>query len=192
MVNNIHIVGTLTQFNHLHANVYSGILEISRSSEAIDQVYFTTINPGMTVQSKYDIKGEIHTLNLSQEEADKKRHKKITFVKALSVSEVELSSKDINEVLLGGYLAKRELVRKTPLGRTIQDIIIAVPGEKKKSYYVNSIIWGTDTEILKKCDIGQKLLVTGRLQSRNYEKNGMIHTVNELSCSGILFDEAKI
>ncbi len=77
---------------------------------------------------------------------------------------------DINEVILTGFLCKQPSYRITPLGREICDLILAVNRSQRRSDYLPCIGWGRLSRRLAKLEVGSKLRLKGRLQSRQYEK----------------------
>lgn len=76
-----------------------------------------------------------------------------------------------NEVILQGYLCKTPSYRKTPFGREITDILLAVNRPFGRSDYIPVIAWGSNARIAAKLDVGSKLHIEGRIQSRDYEKH---------------------
>lgn len=75
-----------------------------------------------------------------------------------------------NEVELIGYICKTPIYRETPFGREIADVLLAVNRHYNKSDYIPCIIWGKNAKFISKLDVGSKLKVWGRLQSRAYQK----------------------
>ena len=83
----------------------------------------------------------------------------------------------INEVMIEGYLCKTPVYRITPFGREIADMLIAVNRSFGKSDYIPAIAWGRNARFVSTAEVGQKLYLMGRLQSRLYEKkleNGLV------------------
>ena len=78
-----------------------------------------------------------------------------------------LTQNDANFV---GYVCKNPIYRKTPLGREIADVLIAVNRTYKKSDYIPCILWGRNAKYCENLEVGTKVKVNGRIQSRNYEK----------------------
>ena len=91
------------------------------------------------------------------------------FVKEIEIKELE-EVEMLNEVTLEGFLCKKPVYRKTPLGREISDVIIAVNRTYKKSDYIPCILWGRNAKFSESIEIGEKVKLKGRIQSRNYEK----------------------
>lgn len=75
-----------------------------------------------------------------------------------------------NQIYLDGYVCKPTVYRKTPLGREIADILIAVNRPYGKSDYIPCITWGRNARYCSKLEVGAHLRVWGRIQSREYTK----------------------
>lgn len=66
---------------------------------------------------------------------------------------------------------QKPIYRKTPFGREISDILLAVNRAYNKSDYIPCIAWGRTARFCENLEVGTELRVTGRVQSREYEKN---------------------
>ena len=75
-----------------------------------------------------------------------------------------------NMIVLDGYICKTPIYRKTPLGREIADILIAVNRPYGKSDYIPCIAWGRNARYSASLEVGSHLVVWGRVQSREYSK----------------------
>ena len=75
-----------------------------------------------------------------------------------------------NEVTLIGYICKKPIYRKTPFGREIADILLAVNRSYNKSDYIPCIAWGRNAKFCETVPVGAEIRVIGRVQSREYEK----------------------
>lgn len=75
-----------------------------------------------------------------------------------------------NEVYLEGYLYKEPSYRRTPLGRELSDVIMAVNRSYRKSDYIPCICWGRNAKFVSGLSVGTKVKLWGRFQSRNYIK----------------------
>jgi primosomal replication protein N len=82
----------------------------------------------------------------------------------------EKEEKASNEVVLNGYVCKKPIYRKTPFGREISDILLAVNRAYNKSDYIPCIAWGRNARFCENMEIGTEVKITGRVQSRTYEK----------------------
>lgn len=75
-----------------------------------------------------------------------------------------------NRVCLTGTLCKPPSFRRTPLGREICDMMLAVSRRYQRSDYLPCIVWGRTARSLADCQVGDRIELTGRLQSRDYIK----------------------
>lgn len=89
-----------------------------------------------------------------------------------------------NEVEICGYVCKEPLYRETPLGRVITDLIIHVT-ESDDSNYIHCLAWNNNAVIAKRFEVGDKIHIKGRLQSRDFIKasDGKPGTSYEVSIS---------
>ncbi len=77
----------------------------------------------------------------------------------------------INTVILEGPLCREPVYRRTPLGREICDVMLAVPRNiYKRADYLPCILWGRTAQEISRCRIGDRIRMEGRLQSRIYTK----------------------
>ncbi len=84
--------------------------------------------------------------------------------------EEPLSINDENSIFLDGYICKPPTYRKTPLGREIADILLAVNRKYGKSDYIPCISWGRNAVYAGGLEVGTRLQVDGRIQSWEYQK----------------------
>lgn len=75
-----------------------------------------------------------------------------------------------NRILLSGALCKKPSLRRTPLGRSICDIILAVNRHYGRADYLPCIAWGQTAAQIAEMDVGERLTLEGRVQSRIYTK----------------------
>ena len=78
--------------------------------------------------------------------------------------------KNPNEIVLIGHICKPPVYRTTPFNREIADILVAVNRSYNKSDYIPCIAWGRNARFAKTLSVGEKIAVTGRVQSREYQK----------------------
>ena len=123
------------------------------------------------------IKGQFRSYNSYENE----RNKLILTVFAKDVEELqeveEQEENDIvkkdettNEVVLIGFVCKKPIYRQTPFGREIADVLLAVNRAYNKSDYIPSIAWGRNARFCQNMEVGTEVKITGRVQSRTYEK----------------------
>ncbi len=92
----------------------------------------------------------------------------LIFVFAASIT-VE-DGEPINDVLLEGPLCREPIYRRTPLGREICDVMLAVPRAFQRADYLPCILWGRTAQEGSGCHTRDVVRICGRLQSRNYTK----------------------
>ena len=95
------------------------------------------------------------------------------FVTAINIYEDEDELEEItnaNLIYLDGYLCKKPVFRKTPLGRQITDLLVAVNRPYGKSDYIPCIAWGRVAQWASELEVGNRVKLYGRIQSREYFK----------------------
>ena len=78
--------------------------------------------------------------------------------------------KNPNNIVLCGYICKPPVYRTTPFNREIADVLIAVNRSYNKSDYIPCIAWGRNARFAKNLAVGEKIAISGRIQSREYQK----------------------
>lgn len=78
--------------------------------------------------------------------------------------------KNPNGIVLSGYICKPPVYRTTPFNREIADLLIAVNRAYNKSDYIPAIAWGRNARFVKNLSVGDRLALSGRIQSREYQK----------------------
>ena len=157
-------------------------LEIARLSGNADIIPITVseriITDEMLIQGKQLlVKGQFRSYN----SYDNEKNRLILTVFAKDVVEVEenneeeeneMAKKDTvtNEVVLVGYICKKPIYRQTPFGREIADVLLAVNRAYNKSDYIPTIAWGRNARFCQNLEVGTKVKLVGRVQSRMYEK----------------------
>ncbi len=76
----------------------------------------------------------------------------------------------LNEVILEGPLCREPTFRRTPLGREICDVMLAVPRAFRRADYLPCILWGRTAQEVSACHTRDRIRICGRLQSRLYTK----------------------
>ncbi len=191
------ILKALPQFSHENhgRKFYRFDLEVPRLSGAIDTLPVivqekTLFGIDPTAGDMITVMGQIRSHNLRE---DGVRHLLI-FVFANDI--VVENGEPINEAHIEGTICRAPTYRKTPLGREISDVILAVPRAFHRADYLPCILWGRTAQEVSACQVRQQLSIHGRLQSRIYTKlteNGAIErTAYELSAltAQILPDES--
>ena len=84
-----------------------------------------------------------------------------------------IDGKDVqnpNCIVLFGYICKPPVYRTTPFNREIADVLVAVNRAYNKSDYIPCIAWGRNARFVKNLGVGEKIALSGRIQSREYTK----------------------
>lgn len=152
---------------------YKFNLEVQRLSDATD-VLPVTISERLIddvsfgIDSYVEINGQIRSYNNF---SDNKNHLVLTvFTKDIYPLEEESEDINPNQVILNGFICKKPVYRKTPFGREISDILLAVNRSYNKSDYIPCIAWGRNARYVGNLEVGENIVITGRMQSRNYQK----------------------
>lgn len=122
----------------------------------------------------FEIKGCYRSYNLHEGE---KNHL-ILSVFCEAISEYDRII-DENKINLVGFIVKQPTYRKTPLGREISDVLIAVNRPYGKSDYIPCIAWGRNASYISELNVGTEISLVGRIQSRAYQKRIDEETVIE-------------
>ncbi|MDE6441567.1 MAG: single-stranded DNA-binding protein [Clostridia bacterium] len=78
--------------------------------------------------------------------------------------------KNPNSIVLSGYICKPPVYRTTPFNREIADLLIAVNRSYNKSDYIPAIAWGRNARFVRNLQVGDRVALSGRIQSREYQK----------------------
>ncbi len=171
---------------------YRFTLEVARLSGTVDllpvvaeEALLNEID--LSGGSMLTVRGQIRSHNVRSEGA---RHLLI-FVFASSI--VCEDGEPINDVVIEGPLCREPNYRRTPLGREICDVMLAVPRAFRRADYLPCILWGRTAAEASDCTVRDVIRIVGRLQSRNYTKqteNGPIErTAYEVSALTAVFPE---
>ena len=114
------------------------------------------------------VSGQFRSYNRHEEK--KNRLVLSVFVRELEFVEEEPESSRTNQIFLEGYICKRPVYRKTPLGREIADLLVAVNRPYGKSDYIPCICWGRNARYASGFEVGAHIQLWGRIQSREYTK----------------------
>ncbi len=150
-------------------------LEVVRLSATVDIIPITVserllTNMDLDIGKRVRVEGQFRSYNNYENE----RNRLILTVFAKEIIEEEESEENkdevTNEVILVGYVCKKPIYRQTPFGREIADVLLAVNRAYNKSDYIPSIAWGRNARFCQNMEVGTEVRITGRVQSRNYEK----------------------
>lgn len=110
------------------------------------------------------VTGQVRSHNCRTENA---RHLMI-FVFASSIEAEDGPA--INDCTIEGPICKEPVFRRTPLGREICDVMLAVPRAFRRADYLPCILWGRTAQDISTCHTRDRIRICGRLQSRQYTK----------------------
>ena len=172
--NRAHLRGVLSsppRFSHLGRDgaYYVFTLSSERLSGTCDEINViarSRLLEGLelSVSEKIDVFGEIRSFNNKSGVGSR-------LVITLFAREIAFTDgPDLNEAEISGVICKAPVPRKTPMGRRICDIMLAVPRVYGRSDYLPVIAWGDTAETVSRLTVGDRLSVKGRLQSRKYIK----------------------
>ena len=201
--NHLVLVGKVTSEKRFSHEIYGEKfyifdLSVPRLSGNADIIPVTISERLLTVKdlefgSKLEIDGQFRSYNSYDQE--KNRLILTVFAKDIKFledqEENETSAEMVsNEVTLDGYICKKPIYRKTPFGREISDILLAVNRAYNKSDYIPCIAWGRTARFCENIPVGTEVKIIGRVQSREYEKKHEDGTVEkrvayEVSVSGL-------
>lgn len=114
------------------------------------------------------IVGQFRSYNRHEEK--KNRLVLSVFAREISFTDEPSEGTKSNQIFLDGYICKEPIYRKTPLGREIADLLIAVNRSYGKSDYIPSICWGRNARYASGFAVGTHIQLWGRIQSREYVK----------------------
>ena len=195
--NIIHLTGKIiSDFEYSHQvygeSFYCFKLECKRLSDTEDILPVTIserliITENISVGSIVEVQGQLRSYN---NYVDGKTHLMLTvFVKDIVAREDGFCGNP-NEIKLTGFICKDPVYRKTPFGREIADVLLAVNRAYNKSDYIPVICWGRNARFAGTLSVGDNISVYGRMQSRIYHKkidenNYIEKTAFEVSVSKI-------
>ena len=119
----------------------------------------------MTIGSPLCALGQFRSYN--KLEGGRSRLMLTVFVRELLASP---PCKNPNSIVLSGYICKPPVYRTTPFNREIADLLIAVNRSYNKSDYIPAIAWGRNARFVQNLSVGDKIALSGRIQSREYQK----------------------
>lgn len=119
---------------------------------------------GLTIEAS----GQFRSYN--RHEGNRNRLVLSIFVREWEVLDDTTEIGKTNQIYLEGFICKPPIYRKTPLGREIADLLVAVNRPYGKSDYIPSIAWGRNARYAATFQVGGKIKIWGRVQSREYMK----------------------
>ena len=114
------------------------------------------------------VTGQFRSFNRHEEK--KNRLVLSVFAREAAFVEAEDDKVKSNQIFLDGFICKPPVYRKTPLGREIADMLVAVNRPYGKSDYIPCISWGRNARFASNFEVGSRVQIWGRIQSREYVK----------------------
>lgn len=193
--NRVTIIGeVISEFEFSHEvygeGFYTVRLSVSRLSNSVDVIPLlvserlvdvTEDLRGMMVEAT----GQFRSHNSHEED----RNRLLLSIFVREINFIDSYDEDIstNQIFLDGYICKPPIYRKTPLGREIADLLIAVNRPYGKSDYIPCIAWGRNARYSAGFEVGAHIQVLGRIQSREYTKK-----VSEEECEKRIAYEVSV
>lgn len=178
VTNKIEMAGRIAapaEYSHtvFDEKFYSSVMEIKRLSDCSDIIPITVSERHIDEirEDRYvRISGQLRSYNyyLKVDGLSENRRSKLVvtaFCRSILPFETYM-----NDVMLDGFVCKKPIYRKTPFGKEITDVLLAVNRSYGKSDYIPVIFWGVNAGVAATLDVGNRIGVTGRIQSREYEK----------------------
>ena len=176
--NQVTIMGKVaTEFSFSHEVFGEGFymveVEVKRLSNSEDRIPLMISERLIDVTQDYTgeyimVHGQFRSYN--RHEDQKNRLVLSVFVREISFMEEEPDGTKTNSIWLDGYICKEPIYRKTPLGREIADLLLAVNRPYGKSDYIPCICWGRNARYASGFEVGEHVQLLGRIQSREYVK----------------------
>ena len=148
-------------------------LLVKRLSDSFDRIPVMISERLIDVTKDYrgefiQISGQFRSYNRHEE----KKNRLVLSVFAREAVFAEATDDKIksNQIFLDGFICKPPVYRKTPLGREIADMLVAVNRPYGKSDYIPCISWGRNARFAANFEVGSRVQIWGRIQSREYVK----------------------
>lgn len=176
--NQVSILGEIvTGFEYSHEVYGEGFymveVSVNRLSNFVDYIPVMISERLIDVREDYTgqqvlITGQFRSFNRHEE----RKNRLVLSVFAREIEFVDEADEECasNQIFLDGYICKEAIYRKTPLGREIADLLVAVNRSYGKSDYIPCICWGRNARFASGFEVGSHVQIWGRIQSREYVK----------------------
>ena len=176
--NQVTVIGmVVSEFTYSHEVFGEGFymvdILVRRLSSSNDRIPVMVSERLLDVSQSYmkkciRVTGQFRSYNRHEEQRN--RLVLSVFAREIEFIDEEPDGARTNHILLEGYMCKRPVYRKTPLGREIADLLLAVNRPYGKSDYIPCICWGRNARYAAGFDVGEHVRILGRIQSREYVK----------------------
>ena len=173
--NRVYISGEVVsepKFSHevYNEGFYEFNLKVSRLSIAHDIIPVTISERLMSINkikvgSKISGNGQFRSYNKLEDGKSK-------LLLTVFLREIMPFDENVNPnvIEINGFVCKEPVFRTTPFNREISDVLLAVNRSYNKSDYLPCIAWGRNARFVRDFKVGDRVSVTGRIQSREYQK----------------------
>ena len=176
--NQVSMMGEIvSEFRYSHEVVGEGFymveIAVNRLSNYAD--YIPLMISERLIDTEQDYTGQLIHVTGQFRSYNRHEEKKNRLVLSVFVRELEFldeidENEKTNQIFLDGYICKEPIYRKTPLGREIADVLLAVNRSYGKSDYIPCICWGRNARFAAGFEVGSHIQMYGRIQSREYVK----------------------
>ncbi len=186
------IIAEAPEFSHFsrEKSFYSFPLEIARLSGAVDRVNVTV--PEALLSSATALAGKNVLLSGELRSYNNKSGTGSRLLISAFARELKAGSETKNQVLLRGSVCKTPNYRRTPMGREICDVMLAVNRHYGRSDYLPCILWGQSAQNAAFWPVGRRVALSGRLQSRKYIKLERGESVEKTAFEVSVFDYIEL
>lgn len=183
----------LSHRNH-GVDYYVAPLRVPRLSGVDDVLNIVTADPDPALWAAgqwVGVQGEVRSYNNRSGQGSK-----LVITVLARCVQPDTAEEGENRLVLAGALCRKPVVRRTPLGREICDILLAVNRPYGRADYLPCIAWGSLAAHCGELDVGDQLRLEGRLQSRQYHKlidgEQVERTAFEISVMNLLADDEDV
>ena len=176
--NRVSVIGVVVsgfEFSHevFGESFYIMELSVNRLSDQSDTIPVMISELLIDINQDYrgrtmEAIGQFRSYNRHEE-----KHNRLVlsvFAREVRFVEEDEENTPVNQIFMDGFICKPPVYRKTPLGREIADILLAVNRPYGKSDYIPCICWGRNARYASAFAVGGHVLLWGRIQSREYVK----------------------
>lgn len=193
--NKVSVIGEIVSgftFSHevFGEGFYLVDVAVSRLSDQADIIPLMISERLLNIDEDYvgctiEALGQFRSYN--RHEGTKNRLVLSIFVREVTFMEEFTDYTKTNQIFLDGYICKAPIYRKTPLGREIADLLLAVNRPYGKSDYIPCISWGRNARYAAGFEVGSRVRIWGRVQSREYTKK-----ISDMECEKRIAYEVSV
>ncbi len=183
-MNEAKFTGTVVSYDYSHSikgvKMYEGIIEVPRKSGYIDTIPFHSWKTDIKVGESYYIEGEVKTVRVADGYPKKK-----TYIKPRKITAIPEDTAGLNIVTLTGKIVGKNVIRQTPATKkTVIDFQLQVDSNTGV-VFPSLIAWEFTAKQVEAFEENSEVRVSGLLQSRDYNKDGEVYKIHEISCCEI-------